>query len=209
MLKVVGRLVVMALVAAFTAGTAHAQKSLVLPRAGQVGLGVQGQFGMLMKSGTLGNEFESGPGLTVRLRYRMRYERALGLSFESQTFDARGPGAPEGAFTADTLGTNRDRLTLVTSGVELYQLFDTRSPTVKMLSAGIGLAQLHSNLSDGEVQYPIDGDGFYVSAGAGVERFFYRSWAFDVSTRYMAVFQGGKVNHDMQASVGLMFYASY
>jgi hypothetical protein len=52
-------------------------------------------------------------------------------------------------------------------------------------------------------------DGVYVSAGAGLERFIYRSWALDLSTRYMAVFAGGKANHDLQASLGFIFYASY
>ena len=40
-----------------------------------------------------------------------------------------------------------------------------------MLSVGAGLAQIHDNLRDGEIEYPLAGDGVYVSVGAGIERF--------------------------------------
>lgn len=189
---------------------AQAASSIVLPRPGQVGLGIQGGYGMLLESGKLGTEFGSGPEVAVRLRYRMRFERGLGLSFESQRLDARAFYGGSGSFVA--LGDStlaRDRLSLVTSGVEFYQMFDTRTRTTKMLSVGAGLAQLSSRLTDGETQYPDDGDGFYVSAGAGIERFIYRSWALDLSVRYQTIFQGGSTNHDLQLAAGIMFYASY
>lgn len=186
--------------------------SIVLPRAGQVGVGVNGNFGTLIESGVLGDEFGSGPGLGVRLRYRMRYERAIGLSFDVVHLDSRVPGYPSGAFgdptPADTLLT-RDVLNLTTTGIDLYQMFGTRTRNVKWLSAGVGIVQATAKLSDGEIQYPIEGDGAYLSLGAGVERFVFRSWALDFSTRYQALFYGGTVNHNVQAAVGLMFYAAY
>jgi len=186
---------------------------IVLPRPGQVGIGIQGQFGALAKAGELGDEFGSGPGLTVNLRYRMRFERGIGLRFEEQMLDARNPGKGEGAFIAlnqpgDTLLT-RDKLRLVHAGLEIYQMFDTRTSTVKMLSAGIGLTQISAQLSDGETQYPIATDGMYLSVGAGIEKFFFRSWAWDLGTRYEAILHDGLVNHDLQASLGLIFYAAY
>ena len=46
-------------------------------------------------------------------------------------------------------------------------------------------------------------------AGAGVERFFFGSWAWDLSGRYVAVFDDGSVNHLFQASAGVIIYASY
>lgn len=202
---VLGALIVLA------AQPAHAQRKLILPRAGQVGVGIQGQYGSLLDSGKLGGEFGSGPGLGVRLKYRLRYERALGLSFERHSFDTRGDSAQAGsAFDRITdAGVRRERLDFSMAGLELYQLFDTRTPTVKLVSAGIGLVQLNSRLSNKETQYPLGGDGFYLSAGAGVERFVYRSWALDLSTRYMAVFHDSKVNHDVQLQGGVIFYASY
>jgi hypothetical protein len=178
---------------------AVAAPNIVLPRPGQVGIGIQGQFGMLAKSGDLGDLFSNGPGIGIRLRYRMRYERAIGLSFEAHQFDSRVVGV-----AGDT--TIR-KLKLITSGVEIYQLFGTRDRTTRMVSVGVGLAQASVELNDGETIYP--DDGVYVSAGAGLEHFFFRSWAYDLSTRYFAVFQHGKTNHDFQAQLGLIFYASY
>jgi len=194
-----------------TAPTARAASTIVLPRAGQVGVGISGSFATLLPSGSLGEEFGSGPGLSVRLRYRMRFERAIGLTFDAQQLDSRNPSGAAGAFDSltDAPAVLRDRLKLVTAGFEFYQMFDTRERTVKMLSAGAGLAQVSAHLTDGEIQYPIDGDGLYLSAGAGIERFFFRSWAWDLNTHYMAVFQGQKINHDISIQLGLIFYAAY
>ncbi len=176
---------------------AEAKLPVLPPRPGQIGVGVQGQFGMMVsKTGDLGVQFDNGPGLAVRLRYRMRYERGVGLSFEGQTFDVRrGRGD-------DTLTT----LKLVTSGIEFYQMFGTRTTTTRMLSAGAGVAQVSRKYTNGDLDYP--GDGVYVSAGAGLERFFYRTWAYDLSARYMTLFQQGKANHQVQLSAGLIFYAN-
>lgn len=178
---------------------------VVPPRAGQVGIGIQGQYGLMAESGSLGKDFEAGAGLAVRLRYRLRYERGLGLSFESQAFDVRRPSLPAGAI-ADTLP---DHLNLFTAGPEIYQMFGTRSRTHRMLSVGAGLAKIAVKLRDGETLFPTGGDGLYVSAGAGVEQFFWQSWALDLSSRYLAVFHDGEVNHDVQFAIGLIFYASY
>jgi hypothetical protein len=197
------------------AGSASAANTIVLPRAGQVGFGIQAQYGTLLSTGNLGKEFGSGPGIAVKVRYRMRFERAIGLTFDVQQLDARDPvgnaNITDGAF--DTLGTLlpglRDRLKLGTAGVEFYQLFDTRERTTKMLSVSAGLVQLSAHLTDGETQYPIAGDGIYLGAGAGLERFFFRSWAWDLSTKYMMIFHDGTINHDLQLQLGLMFYAAY
>lgn len=190
-------------------GSALAANTIILPRAGQVGVGIQGQYGTMLKQGDFGEEFGSGPGLAIRLRYRMRYERAFGLSFESHLLDAREPGRAQTAFTALGDSARRDRLSVNMAGLEFYQLFGTRTRTVKMLSAGVGLAQISARLDNGETQYPDKGDGVFVSVGAGVERFFFRSWAWDLSTRYHALFHAGKTNHDIQGSLGIIFYAAY
>jgi hypothetical protein len=88
-------------------------------------------------------------------------------------------------------------------------MFATRTRTHRMLSLGAGLAKIAVKLSDGETSFPTAGDGVYVSAGAGIEHFFWQSWAIDLSSRYLAVFHDGKPNHDVQAALGLIFYASY
>ena len=197
------------LVLAVGAVPSRAAGDIVLPRAGQVGLGVQVQGGTLLSSGELGNEFGAGPGLAVRLRYRMRFERAFGLSFDTQHLKARDASNHATAFDSLTDNTLRDRLTLTTAGIEFYQMFDTRSRTTKMISAGVGLVQVSAHLTDGETQYPLAGDGVYVSLGAGIERFFFHSMAWDLSTRYMAILHDGKANHDLQLQTGLIFYAAY
>jgi hypothetical protein len=188
--------------------------SLVLPRAGQVGIGLHGSFGTLLETGQLGDEFGSGFGLGVNIRYRMRYERAIGLSFDQFNLDSRVLGYPEGAFSgyrdpASDSTLTRDRLVMTTTGIDVYQMFDTRQRDVKWLSLSVGLVQVSAKLSDGETQYPIGSDGAFLGAGAGVERFFFRSWAFDVNARYQAIFYGSTVNHNLQASAGLIFYAAY
>lgn len=185
--------------------------NIVLPRAGQVGLSVQGQVGTLFSSGGLGTEFDNGAGLAVRLRYRMRFERAVGLSFDLQRLGARDPSGRAGAFDSltDAPAVLRDRLQVNTAGLEFYQLFDTRDRTVKMLSAGIGLAQVSAHLTSGETQFPLAGDGVYLSLGAGLERFVFRSYAWDLGVRYMAILHDKRVNHDVQLQAGFIFYAAY
>ena len=195
----------------FAAAPSRAANNLILPRSGQVGFGVSGGYGSFLPSGELGGEFGGGPSLAVRMRYRMRFERAIGLSFEAERMNARDPSGAAGAFDSltDAPAVLRDRMKMVTAGFDFYQLFDTRERTVKYLSVGAGLAQISAHLTDGETQFPIAGDGVFVSVGGGFERFFFKSWAWDFGTRYKAVFHDGKVNHDIQLSLGMMFYAAY
>jgi hypothetical protein len=200
------------LLAAALAGAApvHAALPVVLPRPGQIGFTIQGQYGLMLSTGDLGDAFGNGGGLAVRMRYRMRYERALGLSFEAQNFGARTPG---GNFApGDTIGDpafSRDQLNALLTGVDFYQMFNTDQKYQELLSLSGGLAQVHYVLRDGEIEYPNQGDGLYVAVGGGIERFFYRSFALDVSGRFTALFHGGQTNGTFQAAAGLIFYASY
>ena len=206
MQSVRGVLIVAALVAL---APAPARAQIVLPKAGQVGVSLGGGYGSMLESGNVGSVFGSGPTFAVRLRYRMRYERALTASFEAQDLDARVPPGPFDLLDPTTAAPTK--LSLVLSGVEFSQLFDTRSRTQKMLMVGAGLAQGRAEMNTGETELSGDfsGDGLFVSAGAGIERFFFRSWAWDFSTRYYAVFREGAANHDLQAALGVIFYASY
>ena len=205
-----GVLIVAALVV-FAPNPAGAQErsSIVLPKAGQVGLSIGGGYGSLLEGGNVGTTFGSGPTFTVRLRYRMRYERAVAASFETQALDVRVEPGVFDPLVPSTIAPRK--LSLILSGVEFYQMFDTRERTQKMLMVGAGLAQMRADMNSGEVELSgqYSGDGLFVSAGAGIERFFYRSWAFDVSTRYYAVFRDGQANHDVQGALGVIFYASY
>jgi len=195
------------MVALLVAPVVWAAESIVLPRPGQVGLGLGGGYGTLIKSGEIGEDFGEGPTIAARLRYRMRYERALGLTFENQRHEIRvaEPTIP-GPTPGSELG-GRTRVNMVLSGLEFYQMFGTRTRTVKMLMIGAGIVQVSGRTTTNETFYP--GDGSFVSAGFGVERFLYRSWALDFSTRYMTVFLPDDRAHDVQAALGVMFYASY
>jgi hypothetical protein len=190
--------------------TARAGSIIVLPRPGQLGISVSGLYGTLLDNGDVGQVFGSGPGLAVRLRYRMRYERGFGLTFETHGCDPRSADSlkdlvmPESTYAANYPFAAK-KLNLFLYGVDFYQMFGTRTKTTKMLSVGAGIAHAVVALNDGEQQYPW-GDGPYVCVGAGFERFVWQSWAWEAGARYQAVFLGGKVNHDLQASVGLVFY---
>ena len=190
--------------ALLVAPAAWAAGTVLLPRPGQVGLGLQGGYGTLLKSGSLGGTFGEGPTIAARLRYRMRYERAIGLTFENQRHDIRAAEAYDPLDVVSFPG--RTRLNVVLSGLEFYRMFGTRTPTVKMLMLGAGIAQTSSRTLNAETIY--EGDGTFLSAGFGVERFVYRSWALDFSTRYMLLFLPDDRSHDVQVAVGLMFYAS-
>ena len=204
-------LIVGAALVAVTAGQAQAKVVVVLPRPGQVGVSGSYLYGTLFKAGSVGDQFGSGPGMAVRLRYRMRYERGFGLSFESHGLDPR-PGDQRNLETGEPIDANSEfaykRLNLSLYGADFYQMFGTRTKTTKMLSVGAGLAHPVFPLNGGDLQVPPFGDGAYLSAGAGVERFFWQSVAFDLGARYQAVFLDGKLNHDLQLSVGLIMYAS-
>lgn len=197
-----------AILGLWTAG-GWAQSSIVLPKPGQVGLSVGGGYGGFTETGNVGSVFSTGPSFNVRLRYRMRYERGLGLSFESHRLDTR---EEPGVYTpGDESTVDPTELSLIVSGAELYQMFGTRTRTTKMVMVGLGLAQMRADTNTGEVELTGEstGDGLYVSAGAGFERFVYRSWAWDLSTRYLAVFRDGQANHNVQIALGVIFYASY
>ncbi len=219
---VTGWLVIPCVAVALLAGAAaaHAGTIIVPPRPGQVGIGFDPlQYGTLLNTGEFGKGFGSGPGLGFKLRYRMRYERGFGLTFERHTFDVR-PGAefrdqtldeftnlPVDTLLAESAAAYPKSLNLDLYGVEFYQMFDTRTKTTKILSVGAGIAHPSRKDNDGEFEFPI-GDGFFLSAGGSVERFVWASLAFDVSVRYHAIFHEASTNHDLQASIGLMWYAS-
>lgn len=193
------------------AGAAFAA-NVNLPRPGQVGIALQGGYGALVDTGNeenVGSEFGDGPTFTVRLRYRMRYERAIGLTFETQKMASRLERPFDPAHADST--TFPDEIKVILSGLDFYKLFGTRTPTVKMVSIGAGLAQQRVKLNSGETELSgtFSGDGLYLSAGFGIERFFYRSFAIDFSARYYAMFREGQVGHNVQAAIGIIGYAGY
>jgi hypothetical protein len=197
-------------------GTAGAGAIIVPPRPGQVGIGMSPNVATLLDNGDLGAGFASSgtPGLSVQLRYRMRYERGFGLTWDQQELDVR-----DGArFWDSSAGTYIDpasdlypkKMNLYLYGLEFYQMFDTRAKTVKLLSVGAGIAHPVRVLKDNELWFPLEdpGDGFFLSAGGSIERYFVGSFGADLSARYRLILHGGSSNHDLQVSLGLIWYAS-
>lgn len=187
--------------------------TLVLPRAGQVGIDVQGQYGSLLQTGQFGREFGPGPGMAVRLRYRMRYERGIGLSFEENVLDSRSPRHDKSAFLAAVPpdATDRKSFQVTSEAFDLYQFFGTRTKWTSYVTGTMGIAQLSGKLADGEIVYPQPKgtDAMLIGGGAGVERFVYRSWAVDVNVQYRALLYDRQVNSSLHAAVGMVFYAAY
>ncbi|HVP14630.1 MAG TPA: hypothetical protein VMS88_03740 [Terriglobales bacterium] len=193
------------------ASSAAAGVVVVPPRPGQVGVSVSGLYGTFLKQGDFGSEFSSGPGLAVRLRYRMRYERAFGLTFEVHNADVRPGDFPDLIVPTTTYPAGdpfaAQRANLYLYGIDFYQLFGTRTKTTRMLNVGAGIAHPVIDLEDGEKEFPWS-DGVFVNAGAGFERFFWQGLAWELGARYQAVFINGSTNHDLRVSAGLVFYAS-
>ena len=110
---------------------------------GRSGSACRAQYGIAAKSGLARHRLRRRPRTRRALRYRMRYERALGLSFESQRFDARGRAAFDGS-DPDADATTALAVHL---GVEFYQMFGTRTRTTRMLSVGAGSRRRRSKLN--------------------------------------------------------------
>ncbi len=197
-----GWVVALGIAGLLSASLAEAKIIVVPPRPGQLGVGLTGQFAGLAGGGDIGSTFGTGGGIAVRVRYRMRYERAIGITFEQQNYNARH------AADADTMPTSE---ALTNTSIEFYQLFGTRTNTTRMLSAGFGLTQVRRKLKDGdfEVGKPEEGDGGFVSVGAGLEKFVYQSLGVDLNTHYQVIFQNHTTNHSFQVALGFIFYASY
>ena len=93
----------------------------------------------------------------------------------------------------------------------LLSFTDGCASPIPRLSISGGLSQERVKLNDGETELSgqFSSDGLYLGAGAGIERFFWQSMAWDLSGRYNAIFTNGTPHHDVQIALGVMWYASY
>jgi opacity protein-like surface antigen len=170
-------------------------------REGTLSLGMQGEYGSFLGNSGFGAEFNHGPAIAVRVRYRFAEDQAVGVSFEGQRFDAKVDSVSEFA---------PKYLNAITTTLEYYNYFQTRSRTPQYLMLGAGLLQTREHLNDSETTFP--GDGGVISLGAGAEYWWKRTLTFELSLRYNGFIHSdnGKTNvtHGVQAGLGFEFYTS-
>jgi len=201
-----------ALAMILAASTARAQESSPPPappsgfrprvvREGTLSLGMQGEYGTFLGNSGFGADFNHGPALAVRVRYRFAEDQAVGVSFEGQRFNVKAPS--DSAF-----GT--DYLSAITTTFEYYNYFQTRSRTPQYLMIGAGLLQTREHLNDSEVDFP--GDGGVISLGAGAEYWWKRTLTFELSLRYNGFIHNDNgsttLTHGVQGGLGFHFYTS-
>jgi len=166
-------------------------------RNGTVSLGGAALYGTLFGGGLFSDEFKSGLGVGFNLRYRTAPDQALGLGFESQVFAVKTE--------ADSAAAH-DRLQFIVTTFDYYKFFSVRKRMPAYLVLGAGIAQTRITDVDGEKEFPGDGGAFKV--GAGLEYWIFRSMTLDAGVRYHGLLLQSQLNHQMQASLGLNFYAS-
>jgi opacity protein-like surface antigen len=170
-------------------------------REGTLSLGAQGQYGTFLGNSGFGAEYNHGPSLGVRVRYRFAEDQAFGVSFEGQRFDVK----------VDSASTTAPKyLTAITTTAEYYNYFQTRSRTPQYLMIGAGLLQTRRHLNDSEIDFP--GDGGVLLLGAGAEYWWKRTLTFDLSIRYNGFIHNTNgttsLTHGVQAGLGFEFYTS-
>lgn len=170
-------------------------------REGTVSLGGQAQYGTFFANTGFGRDYDAGPGMTIRLRYRTSRETALGLSFEGQRMNA----------TEDPVASDDpDWIRGIVTTFDYYQYFRVKKRAPRYLVAGAGLVQTRRQLQNGETEFP--GDAGVVTLGAGTEIWWKRGITFDLSARYYLFASGGdgavELSHNVQAALGFQLYTS-
>jgi hypothetical protein len=170
-------------------------------REGTVSVGGQAQYGTFFAKTGFGRDYDAGPGMSIRLRYRTSRESAVGLSFEAQRMNA----AEDPVSDFDPKWVRG-----IVTTFDYYQYFGVKQRAPRYLIAGAGLVQMRRELQDGEVDFP--GDAGVVTLGGGTEYWWKRWFTLDLSARYylFARSQDGNVelSHNVQLAAGLQFYTS-
>jgi opacity protein-like surface antigen len=165
-------------------------------RNGTVSLGGAALYGTLF-GGQFSDEFKSGLGVGFNIRYRTAPDQALGLGFDSQIFAVK---------TVSDSAAAPDRLQFIVTTFDYYKFFSVRKRMPAYLVLGAGIAQTRITDVDGEKEFPGDGGAFKV--GAGLEYWIFRSMTLDAGVRYHGLLLQSQLNHQLQATLGLNFYAS-
>ncbi len=148
-------------------------------RPGTLSLGATFDYSSLTGGSSLAQDFRSGPGFQVRVRYRMAGGWTVGSSFGQETF----------AHSASV--DSVDRMRVISAGVELGRYFGNHArPMYVTLGAGVWNPTVFR--ADEDVYEANKADRVYLSGTIGTEVFVRRSVALDFSARGRLHFGGDK-----------------
>lgn len=190
------------------APAARAQDSR-LEKSGTVGLFGGAQYATVTGDNRYGNDFDSGFGFNLGLRYVLGRHFSLGVDFQNQSYDAKN--------TARPVEVGVDNLVITGIGGELLYYRNRNSNASQYLVFGVGFYRPEIRVSDSEVIFPEE--SLALSAGLGVEIFIRENWGLDLSGRAIGYFgdgvaaiEEGEIPSEgsfalgLQARAGLMFY---
>ncbi|UCF79135.1 MAG: outer membrane beta-barrel protein [Candidatus Eiseniibacteriota bacterium] len=167
-------------------------------------VGFQGQYGLLMGEATETEHFDNGAGYAVRLRYYLGRNRALGVSLERQSFAGGDAISPD---------ERPEEMNVSVVTVDYFWYFDRKSQLTHYITVGAGVHHpgrdysAYVSADDEWVGYSTVGpDGIALSLGAGLEYFFHRVVAVDLSARGYGLFGQDGTLGSVQAAVGFNFY---
>jgi hypothetical protein len=192
------------LCAVVMAGPATGQSRVEEP--GTLGLTMSGTYGVITGNTRYGNQFEDGPGLTLGVRYVAASNWSVGLSFFSQTFDAK----------PDTTGLDKLRVTDITLDLFFYR--DRNADASQYLMIGIGFYRPEMHFSGEEITFP--GENLLLELGLGAEIFIKENWGLELSGRAFGyvgdgltafevnegVEPDGNFSVGIQGQVGIIYY---
>jgi len=161
---------------------------------GTLTVGALVQQGMLVGDAAPTDEFDTGTGYGMRLRYYLGSSRAFGISFENQVFDAK-----PSSLSADQ--PKEFRAAVVTLDYLWY--FDRKSTLSRYATVGLGV---HHPVSEYKLDSKPGRDGIVGCIGGGLEYFFHRSTSIDISVKgYGLLGQGGFLG-SVEVAGGISFY---
>jgi hypothetical protein len=148
-------------------------------RVGTIGLSVSGLYGAVTGNSRYGQEFSSGPGMAIGLRYVTSRHISLGLSFHSQRYDANETGQ-----ALDDLD-----LRMTDIRFDTYYYRDRGANAPQYFLVGIGLFRPEVRHSANEISFPTE--NLVLCAGMGAEVFIRETWGLDFSARATGYFGNG------------------
>ncbi len=166
-------------------------------RPGTLSLGMQGQYGLIAGPSDYAESYDHGAGFAFRIRYALGGPRALGISFESQTF-----GPDVSSTQPDELGVPEE-LKFSNATVEFLRYFNRGEGQSQYMVMGLGLYHPSDVRSSGLV---VASDGLILVFGGGSEFFSLRTTSIDLSLRANALFGGDAVSGTVEVAIGVHHY---